>query len=202
MSDAHALVTAAVDALTRGEAGAAVELLGLALERDPAVRHGDASARTLRCLVLLDLGEYAAARGDALQVLAAEPEAAPAWLAMGRCHAGLGDHHAALRAFDRALALRADWGDAHWHRGSSRAVLQDLSGALDDLDAALRHLAPHARDTGRQARIHEARAQLLLVAGRRDLARQDVVHAAAIWDARGRTDQRDRVIALAKALGL
>lgn len=78
----------------------------------------------------------------------------------------------------------------------------DLAGAVEDLDAALRHLAEHARGSGREARIYEARAQLLLMAGQRDRARQDVIRAAATWDARDRPDQRDRVISLAKALGL
>jgi len=64
------------------------------------------------------------------------------------------------------------------------------------------HLAPHAAGTAREARICEMRAQLRLLADDREGARGDFVRAAAVWDSRGRVDQRDRLIAMARDLGL
>jgi len=199
------LLEQAMLALASAGSRAALPLFDQALSLDPQVRQGRSQGRVGRGLVLLDLGEFQRAQGDFQVRLEQDSQDAAAWLGLGRAQAGLGEHQAAIAAFDRALSLREvreGSGDVHWHRASSRAAIQDLSGAMEDLDAALVGLAPYARGTAREARICMARAQLRLLAEDRAGARSDFVHAAAVFDARGDDQGRDRVIAMARGLGL
>lgn len=201
-STAAELLEQAMLVLASAGSQAALPLFDQALGLDPQVRQGRSQGRVSRGLVLLDIGDFQRAQGDFQARLDQDSQDPAAWLGLGRAKAGLGEHQAAIEAFDRAIRLREGFGDAHWHRASSHAALQDLSGAIKDLDAALLGLAPYARGTSRQARICMARAQLRLVAEDRAGARSDFVHAAAIFDARGDEQGRDRVIAMAQGLGL
>ncbi len=200
--DPSTLLQDALEHLAHGRLEPALALLDRAIELDPNLPQGRSTARMMRALVHLQRSDFDAALADAqahLQLHDADPAG---WLALGRARAGQGKLEQARVAMDRALDLRPDWDDALWHRASTRAALRDLGGAVEDLDRALLHLAPHALGTGREARICEARAQLRLVAGDRTGAKGDMIRAAAVWDSRGRTDQRDRVIAMARELGL
>lgn len=196
------LVREAMDQLAAGEVEAALRGLGLVLQQDPAAAQGATGVAVARGLILLDQGRFTEAERDFLGWLAHQPEDAAAWLGRGRAEAGLGRHEAALASMDRALALRPGWGDAHWHRGCSRAALLDLDAAMDDLDRALEALPPWARLRARELRIRLARAQLRLAAGRPAEAREDIVVAAAICDIQGDSAQRERILAMAAALGL
>ena len=200
--DPSGLLEQALRVLAAQGPAAALPLLDRALERAPDARHGATHGRVTRGLVLLDQGEFSRALHDFQAQVEGEPRDPAGWLGLGRARAGLREHGAALLAFDRALALREGWSDAHWHRASSRAALQELAGAVQDLDAALCLLPAYAAGTSREARICMARAQLRLVVEDRSGAREDLVRAAAIFDARGDAAGRDRVIAMAHALGL
>lgn len=202
VADAPALLDRALQQLAAGGPQLALPLLDQAIEADPWVAHGRTGARVTRGLVLLELGAFASAREDFEAWLSRDARDPAAWLGLGRSLAGDKQHAAALDAFEQALAQRPDWGDAHWHRATSRAAVRDLGGAVEDLDAAMLHLAPYARGTGREVRICVARAQLRLLAEDHAGAREDFVRAAAILDARGDAAGRDRVIAMAQGLGL
>ncbi|RME26298.1 MAG: hypothetical protein D6798_06995 [Deltaproteobacteria bacterium] len=191
-----------LEQIAAGAVDDAVAALDALLRADPTCRQGESTAALLRGLLHLQRGDFAAGLADALAHIAMHPEDPAGWLAMGRARAGLRDFERAERAFGEALARRPGWSDAHWHRAATRAALHDLGGAVEDLDQALLHLAPHAEGTAREARICEMRAQLRLMADDHDGARGDFIRAAAVWASRGRLDQRDRLIAMARDLGL
>lgn len=200
--DAAPLLEQALETLAQAGPAVALPLLDRALAEDPDARHGATGGRVTRGLVRLELGQAAAAAEDFRAWTEREPQDAAGWLGLGRALAAQRDATGALVALDRALALRPGWSDAHWHRATSRAAAQELAGAVEDLDAALRHLPPYALGTAREARICVARAQLRLLAEDRAGAREDLVRAAAVHDARGDLAGRDRVIAMARELGL
>jgi len=199
---AHDLLTQALEELAQGRMVAALTALDAALELDPDARQGRTGARVTRGLVYLEQGDFAAACLDFEAHLAGHREDAAGWLGLGRARAGLREHGLALTSLDRAIGLRPDWSDAHWHRASTRAATSELAGAMEDLDAALRLLPAYALGTRREARICMARGQLRLLVDDRAGAREDLVRAAAIFDARGDVEGRDRVIAMAQGLGL
>lgn len=87
-------------------------------------------------------------------------------ISQGQTRLARGDDRAALRLFDRALALKPD--DPDWLRQRAAALtrLQQFELALRDLDraAALR---------GDDPQIYDARGQLLTLAGRAEAALDD-----------------------------
>lgn len=101
-----ALREAAARALTRGDPGAAGHLLGRALAEPPATAE--------RGQVLLELANAEIARGDmaarshideAISLASAPDESARALAGLGRLHFHRGEHEAAARAIEDALAL-------------------------------------------------------------------------------------------------
>ncbi|MCK6504736.1 hypothetical protein L6R53_15240 [Myxococcota bacterium] len=200
--DPAALLAQALETLAQDGAAAALPLLDAALAAQPTIRHGETGGRVTRGLVRMELGLAAEAAEDFKAWTAQDPQDAAGWLGLGRARAALRDAAGAVQALDRAIDLRPGWSDAHWHRATSRASLHELAGAVEDLDAALRHLPPWAMGTAREARICVARAQLRLLVEDRAGAREDLVRAAAVHDARGDLSGRDGVIAMARELGL
>lgn len=194
-------VQEAFQRLAEGGPQAALPLFDALIAESPDAAQGETGLRVSRGLLLLDLERWAAAEADFRAWLDRAPEDAAAWLGLGRALAGAGQHEAALAAFDRAVAGRAGWSEAHWHRGCSRAVRMDLQGALDDFDLAFERLPAWARARPREARMRLARAQVQVALGLRERAGQDLKMAAAIFHARDEVVERDRILAVARDLG-
>jgi tetratricopeptide (TPR) repeat protein len=60
-------------------------------------------------------------------------------------YAQMGRNREALAAFDRVVALRPDWAEAHFNRGFLRQKLNDHEAALEAFDQALAHNPDHDR---------------------------------------------------------
>ena len=141
---------------------------------DQALRHRPAAPALLhnRSLALLAVGRAGDARADLDRVVKLRPDFAPAWIALGRAHAMLGDVTAAERAFRQPVTLNPASPEARYNLAfflqtagrSAEAIAayrdalrlnpalgnahNNLANALrevGDLDAAIKHYAEAAR---------------------------------------------------------
>jgi predicted O-linked N-acetylglucosamine transferase (SPINDLY family) len=161
-ADAHVVLAAVLEALG-DDAGAAghleqalaqrpdypVALLNFAIVARRLGRRSDAEGALRKVLALghaepralIELGTLLHELGradEAEPLLRTAAEEAPDWpeahLALARVDASRGRHDAALSGADRAIALRAQWGQAWLERGIALVALQRFAGA----EAALR----------------------------------------------------------------
>ncbi len=138
---ADALIGRAEIRRRRGDLAGAVEDLNRALAFKPEAR-----SRVARALALLEAGDAALARKELEAVAAERPGDPDAWNGLGAYHLiRRDDDAAALRAFERAVALRP--GDAKFrsNRGLARFHAGDATGAVRDQEEALR-LDPELAD--------------------------------------------------------
>jgi|GEM_PF-1340402 len=153
-------------AAARGDHAQALRQLELATVADPT--DGYLTAR--RVEVLLDAGDVDAARATATELTQAHPELSAAWLSLAEVCGRVGDHHGAMDAARRAVALDPDDPDV-------RAATVAVAGGDAAAAAAARLGAPEARDGDRTL---AARAMALDPAGifRRSVAARRRARAA------------------------
>src|SRR5439155_25383846 len=123
-----------------GHAGRAGALMGLgrfdaALESAEAAGAPQGDARKARALV--ELGRVDEAAAAAAAVLKQNPYDDVALLAFAMTLAKQGRHQDAVGVANRLLTFYPDSAEALVARATSRHLLQDLTGALADLEAAL-----------------------------------------------------------------
>lgn len=124
----------------------------------------------------------------ALLVLAAAPVAAQYvnekltddndptyWLDRGGLYATYGSYSAAIKAYEKALALDADNSKAFFNRGLSYAELGDLNQALVDINKAI-SIDPS------QGGYYYGRGRVLLLSAKKDQAMEDFKKAAELGD--------------------
>ncbi len=127
------LAWCAEEALSRGDAERARELLNVALTLARAHPFG----RTWYGEARLALGDAAGAERTLSSAAAGSPRYARAWAALARARLDLGRPRPALAASERALNLEPDWAWALYLRGRANAALGRKPAALRDFDAAL-----------------------------------------------------------------
>jgi ATP/maltotriose-dependent transcriptional regulator MalT len=128
--------------------------------------------------VLEAAGELAAAQGNATQLARIHLNAAKAWQ-------GLGDYAAATRAVRAGIAA-AEQAGLQRGLGSAACVLlvsvRTAMGAWDDADATAADALELGPPDTIAAALHAARAEIALMRGDRDLARDQASLAAALSD--------------------
>jgi hypothetical protein len=112
-------------ALRGGDLAAARRLVDVALLAHP----DDTDARYLAAVVALREDRPTDARTHLLAVLAARPTSSPAWLALGNAQLALDDAHAAIVAFEQAIAFAPDLAEAHYNLGLARKRRHDWGEA-------------------------------------------------------------------------
>jgi tetratricopeptide (TPR) repeat protein len=101
--------------------------------------------------LLFELQRYSLAAQAFESIVTAMPSHAQAWEALGRTHAMLGAHPAAVVALERAVTLAPSWGDPLYHAALAYAELGQRAEAEDRLRRAIaidRKFAAAARDDG------------------------------------------------------
>lgn len=83
-----------------------------------------------RAQALVGLGRFDEAISMLLQLIASEPEIAPAWCLLAQAQTGVGDAQAALAAAERATALAPENDWPHRLRSVALQQLGDLDGAI------------------------------------------------------------------------
>lgn len=83
-------------------------------------------------------GDFARGLQLVNEVIAAQPNLGVAFYLRGIILKDASEPHAAIEAFDRALALDASLDHACYHRGTARFLADDKTGALADLQRAVR----------------------------------------------------------------
>jgi predicted O-linked N-acetylglucosamine transferase (SPINDLY family) len=133
-----------IGALQRQLGRGAAALAGY--DRALALRPDYAEAHFNRAALLHELGQSAGVISGFARALELNPALASdhAWFATGYAHRQLCQWDAALAAFGRCLALRADHVGALFHRGEVLRALGRPDEALASLDAALRADPAHA----------------------------------------------------------
>ena len=117
-----------------GDLGFAAELMQFALACGPA----DASVWRDLAFIFDALGNLDGAREAILKALSHEDTHAPSWLILGRLQAASAAPAEAEAAFRRALALDADFGQAHLALGFACVNALRFGEAVSHLDAAAR----------------------------------------------------------------
>jgi hypothetical protein len=130
---ADAAFAEAYELLQAGEPRRAVAALTRVLQTDPK----DAEALALRAEAHLDVGDFAAARDDALAAIAVEPDDLAARLAAAEALFELGDDAGALVQADAARRLDAKSAPAWFYRGAAACELGRLSEARKSLTRAV-----------------------------------------------------------------
>jgi tetratricopeptide (TPR) repeat protein len=105
-----------------------------ALDDDP----GDQEARIARASALLALGEYEFAIGDCDDVLAATPESLDALEVRADAQLALGNNDEAEVDYSRLTELEHRRTSGFVGRGLAREAKRDFTGAIEDLESALR----------------------------------------------------------------
>jgi hypothetical protein len=124
-NELHATLASVQAALRAGDLTDARRLVEAALLRSPE----DTDARYLAAIVASRQNRHAEARARLLAVLAARPTFSPAWLALGNAQLALNDGHAAVTAFERAVAIAPDFAEAHYNLGLASKRKGDWRGA-------------------------------------------------------------------------
>jgi tetratricopeptide (TPR) repeat protein len=138
-------------ALQRGKDQEAFQRLDHATELDPSFR----DARFNKATVLLDAGDYAAARSELQAALKGRDDDLDALVALGVAERGLGEHAAARRTWERVLAAAPMHADALFNLG---VLHMDFLGQEDrarELLARYRTAAPddHPRRKDAESRL-------------------------------------------------
>ncbi|MGD9369004.1 MAG: tetratricopeptide repeat protein [Desulfobacteraceae bacterium] len=97
------------------------------------------------------------------------------WLDRGGLYATYGSYNAAIKAYEKALALDADNSKAFFNRGLSYAELGDLNQALVDINKAI-SIDPT------QGSYYYGRGRVLLLSSKKDRALEDFNKAAELGD--------------------
>jgi tetratricopeptide (TPR) repeat protein len=98
--------------------------------------HNFAEERALTADSLLREDHVDDAEAEARRALAADPNSALAWDALGAALGTRGQRDGAGAAFARAVSLNPDYGRAHIHRGSLATELGDMKTAVAELRRA------------------------------------------------------------------
>ena len=117
----HATLAHVQAALREGKLAEARRLADAALRMRPE----DADARYLAAIVASRDARHSDARAHLLAVVAARPNSAPAWLALGNAQYALDEVTAAIASFGQAIALGPDVAVAHYNLGLARKRNQD-----------------------------------------------------------------------------
>lgn len=97
------------------------------------------------------------------------------WLDRGGLYATYGSYRAAIKAYEKALALDADNSKAFFNRGLSYAELGDLNQALVDINKAI-SIDPT------QGSYYYGRGRVLLLSTQKGRAMEDFKKAAELGD--------------------
>lgn len=97
------------------------------------------------------------------------------WLDRGGLYATYGSYAAAIKAYEKALALDANISVAYFNKGLSHAELGDLDQARMDIDKAI------SLDASKK-NYYYARGRVHLMSGNKDQALQDFKKAADMGD--------------------
>jgi len=122
-----------VIAYQTGDFPLAVELIGRAIELNPA----NAAARSNRGLALQGLKRLDEALDSYDQAIALKPDYAEAYSNRGNVLKDLKRLDEALDSYDRALRLKPDYAEVHNNRGFALQDLERLDEALDSYDRAI-----------------------------------------------------------------
>ncbi|MEM1025047.1 MAG: tetratricopeptide repeat protein [Myxococcota bacterium] len=113
-----------------GKGAEAMAAYERALKSDPE-RH---TARGRAATLAVALDDHPRARAHLETLVEAQPEMASAWVALGRTRRAVGEPESAVQAFEQALRVEPDNGEAHY--GLAWVALRDLA----DFDTAETHL--------------------------------------------------------------
>ena len=120
-------------ALRQGQHTAGLALIEHALALAP----GSASALLQKAHCLLALGRVPELQASMLAARQAADDDVPSLLALGALCSRLGEHAAALTAYERALALAPNHPAALFNRATARRFLGDLTGAEQDYERVI-----------------------------------------------------------------
>ena len=126
----EALIARATLLVADRQPAAALELIGIALQRNP----DDGRALSTAALAEMLAGRIAPARALFQRSVVTMPSHIGTWLGLGWCGVFLDDLDGARAAFETALALDPTFGESH----GALAVVAALQGRRDDAEAALR----------------------------------------------------------------
>ena len=184
-TDPAAAYSAALPLARLGEVAAAAAILDRAGAALATADHVD--ALTLRGLLHLDAGEAEAAIAVLEQATTLRDDYFPAYNALGRARAGLGDAAGAQAAYDRVAAIhdRDDDHNARLMRLSARAVALkaaweagDVSTARTTIDAMLPEV--ESADPATRREIWQFAAAIYQAQGEADLAAAAQAEAARV----------------------
>jgi predicted O-linked N-acetylglucosamine transferase (SPINDLY family) len=139
----HALHMLGVIAGQKYNPKRAAELIGRALESDPANKAACAAHMNM-ALAFLDLGKFDSALASYDRAIAIDPANSDAHNNRGMVLEKLRRMDAALASYDRAIAINPKHADAHLNRGSLLRELRRLEAAVESFERAI-ELNPHIK---------------------------------------------------------
>jgi Flp pilus assembly protein TadD len=123
------------------------------------------------CLILLTILMVGTTRAEYANKNLTDMNDPVYWLDQGGLFATYGSYTAAIKAFNKALALDASNSKAYFDRGLSYAEMGELNQAMVDINKAI------SLDSG-QSSYYYGRGRVLLLSGQLDQARADFEKAA------------------------